>query len=129
MARHKIPSHSKELKNTDRADRVNPNEPKPTEEIGEPPKHLSGKQKDAWNELIEITNDGVLKKPDRIIVEIAAMLLAKMRDEGLISSERTHLISCLARMGNSPSDRQNVNSDGKKEDPWKKFGGKLKSVK
>ena len=125
MGRHKLPSNVKKLKNTYREYRENQEEPIPESLIGDAPDCLNIEQKKAWVELLENVPDGVLTGADRIIVEIASRLLSELRIKDRLSvGKMSHLISCLARMGLTPSDRSkiSINKPKRKRDPWEKFG-------
>ena len=126
MGRHKIPTQKKIIQGTFRKERENPDEPMPTNPLGKAPDFLTKQQKEAWAEISRLAPSGVLKDADRIIVEIAARLLAELRVAGLSVGNQSHLMNCLGRMGMDPSNRSKVFSEnsGRKKDPWEKFGGK-----
>ena len=82
-------------------------EPKPKAGIGPAPKHLDEHEREVWDELIDMALPGVLGDVDRVLVELTARLVAKMRREpdSFTGTDKGHLISCLSRMGMTPSDR------------------------
>ena len=94
-------------RNTGRyADRAN--EPKPTNILGPPPKHLAPTQKKLWKELVKRIPDGVLYDCDTYIVELTVRLIEKMRTGTLMTSEVSQYRGCLASLGLTPADRSRV---------------------
>jgi hypothetical protein len=85
-------------------------EPKPTGPLGDPPAYFTEKQAEIWHELAAQVPPGVLTVADRILVEIACKLIARMRDpkDQLKAAETNQIISCLARMGLTPADRSKI---------------------
>ena len=125
MGRHKLPSNVKRLKNTYRKHRENQEEPISKESLGDAPDCLDEAQKKVWVELSNNAIEGVLTDTDRIIIEIIARLLSKLRTEGKLTvGEMGHLIGCLARIGFTPSDRAKISVKKTKTEksPWEKFG-------
>ena len=123
MARPRKPSHLKAVSGTERADRKNVNEPKPNLPLGDPPKHLTAKQKKVWREIVSIIPHGVLGDCDRMILEIASILMSKLREDRILQpSLLSQLLRCLSSMGMTPSDRSKVTvPGGKKKNPWRDF--------
>jgi len=91
-------------------ERKRPPAPKPDPEVGKPPESLSESARLCWQEIVDICAPGVLTKSDRIMVEVAAVLLDEFRqaDEPFMTSRISRLESMLARLGLSPTDRQRV---------------------
>lgn len=126
MARHKQPAELAKLKG---ADRQNPQRyrkvpPKSADPLGKAPAHLSGAAAEAWVELEKCALPGVLTGSDRFVMEIAASLLAEFRrdrDE-FKAAKYSHLISCLARLGLTPADRQKLGTEKPPEgNPFDEF--------
>jgi hypothetical protein len=90
--------------------RAREHEPVPDGPLGDPPEYFSEAQRGIWQELAEQVPHGVLTVADRILVEITAKLIARMRDpeDQLKASETNQIISCLSRMGLTPADRSRV---------------------
>lgn len=99
--------------------------PQPQGPLGEPPNHFDDVHRDLWNEVAAMPPPGVLTSADRILVEIAANLLYRLRkggsydaDENMIfplsAVELGHLRSCLGSMGCTPADRGRVSNAQKK---------------
>ena len=89
------------------------NAPQPTGELGEPPNHFDDIDRDLWCEVAGMTAPGVLTSADRLIVEVTAMLLRKLRypdpdNGGIKPVEIGHLRACLGSMGLTPADRGRV---------------------
>jgi phage terminase small subunit len=86
------------------------NEPRPTGELGRPPKHLADDEKKIWRELARIAPPGVLTNSDRWLVEMAVRLMTRVRKGTARTMEFGQLAQCLARMGLSPADRSRVSA-------------------
>jgi len=105
-------------------------EPVPTGPLGDPPERLSKEEKSAWHELVAIAPPGVLKNADRMVVELASRLLARVWKEGiggrsgLAPGELSMLEKLLSKMGMSPADRSKVDftKDGSPDRPQKQTG-------
>lgn len=112
MGRHKQPAAIARLKGADKKDPQRYRTTCITADIalGDPPEHLSSHTAEAWTHLALYATPGVLTGHDRFIVEIAACLLADMRADPLTfpAGKLSQLVSCLARMGLTPSDRQRI---------------------
>lgn len=91
-------------------------EPKITDALGVPPKHLTTSQKKVWKELAATAPAGVLTSADRWIVETAVILMTKIRSSDFSAADIGHLRSCLASLGMTPADRSRV-SVAKQETP------------
>jgi phage terminase small subunit len=83
-------------------------EPKPTNALGNAPKHLTKEQKSCWKELSKLAPAQVLKDCDRWLVELACVLMAKLRAGTISIGESAQLLGCLSRMGLTPADRSRV---------------------
>jgi len=112
MAKHTQPRELAELKG---ATQVNPERyrdeiPKSKLPIGEYPSERSSEPRDCWFEISSMCIPGVLTGADRIMMEVAADLLGEYREDHkkFASAKRGQLVSCLARFGMSPSDRNNL---------------------
>lgn len=120
-----MPAHRKALAELEAsgATKVNPgryadrkNTPKPTAPIGTAPKHLSPEQKAAWKEVIKFAPNGVLSGADRALLEITVHQLVEFRAGRLIrASEIGTLITCLSKLGMTPSDRSRLSVPGDKD--------------
>ena len=96
-------------------------EPKPSGPLGEAPPSFTPALIEIWLELIELAPTGVLGNADRWITELTCQLMLKFRTVGLIpgvgmtGAELNLLVSCLGRMGMTPSDRSKVGIPTNKE--------------
>jgi len=77
--------------------------------IGQVPGHLSPAEKAAWAEIVKSAPAGLLSRPDRIIVELAAKLISRLRAGDSKASELNLLLNILGRIGFSPIDRLKFN--------------------
>lgn len=108
-----------------RKDRLN--EVQPEGELGPAPRSLGPRQKKLWNELAEIIPSGVAFACDRWTLEIAAKLMEKERRDAINTVERGQLITCLSKMGMTPSDRSKVQArPQQKKSKWAEFAGQSK---
>lgn len=80
MGRKALPTEVKRLKGTLRPCRTNPFEPKPTDDIGEPPEYMSARAKEFWRETLKNMPKGVVKKCDSAVFESFCNALA-MREK------------------------------------------------
>jgi phage terminase small subunit len=111
MARPRTPTSVLELKGSfkNHPERKRPHEPKPEGELGPAPEHLTDQERATWEEVVRITPARVLTSADRLIVEVTSRLMTKYRaDPTFTAAELSKLISCLARLGLTPSDRSKV---------------------
>lgn len=75
--------------------------------IGNPPKHLDAVQLECWAMFAD--EMPWLGKADRVILELASRLRARMMTEGEFGvSAIAQLRMCLQSMGGTPTDRQKV---------------------
>lgn len=120
MARTPQPTAIHELKGSfdKNPQRRRKGEPKPKSGIGPAPSHLGEYEQRVWDELVGIALPGVLGDVDRWAVEMAVRLMAEMRasPETFTAGKYGHLISCLSRMGMTPSDRTKLAVQGKSDD-------------
>lgn len=112
MARHAQPREVAELKG---ATRKNPqryrNDPPVSDlPLGEAPGHLTEAEAACWFELETYAPRGVLKGADRLLLEMTSVLLSEFRDHkrDFSAAKFSQLVSCLARLGMSPADRQKL---------------------
>lgn len=120
MARNPTPSAIHELRGSFQKDpqRRRKGEPEPKAGIGPAPSHLDEYEQQAWDELVDMAIPGVLGDADRWVVEITVRMMAKSRrdPENFSGTDKGHLISCLSRMGMTPSDRAKLAVSGKSDD-------------
>jgi hypothetical protein len=85
-------------------------DPPATGPLGDPPEHFTPEQAVVWHELAAVSPRGVLTRSDRLLVEIAVVLMLRVRKQGprMRRGELNVLISVLSRMGMSPADRLRV---------------------
>lgn len=84
------------------------NEPRDDRELGECPGHLDEAQAQAWREIVEVAIPGVLVAADALTVEMAARLVARMRNGDVRASEFAILKGLLGAMGMTPADRSKI---------------------
>jgi hypothetical protein len=100
------------------------NEPRPTGQLGRPPKHLANDEKKTWRELARISPPGVLTNSDRWFAEMAVRLMTRVRQGTARTMEFSQLVQCLAKMGLSPADRSRVSAvppPTKEDHVWDSF--------
>ena len=90
--------------------------------IGRAPAHLDANQKAAWRELVNSAAPGVLKKSDRLSIEVAARVLAEIRNGETQAAKVALLTSILHKCGMTPQGRNHVEVETPK--PEKKSRGK-----
>ena len=96
-------------------------EPKPTADIGDPPKSFDRKHKATWKELMGIIPPGVLFNSDRWSVEALVCLMVEFRRDPtrFSAAQYARLENLLGKMGMTPSDRSKVVvKQEKKADGW-----------
>lgn len=126
MARPRKPTAALELKGAYKKDPQRKddrkNEPKPSGEIGMAPAGFSKDEVFLWDEL---AGYGFwLTNADRLMLEIAVKLMILFRASALDGGGISKLITALAKLGFSPSDRSKVQAPGGKEpaeDPYSDF--------
>lgn len=129
MARPRKPTNVLELKGAFKkhperaAERAN--EPEPTGEIGDPPKHLTGLALECWTEIVGLAHAGTLCAADRLVVEHGARALAALRssDDYADTKLMIRLETVLGKLGLTPADRSKVQVLKPKENanPFAKF--------
>jgi len=77
--------------------------------VGRPPAHLAAAEKAVWAELVRVAHPGFLTRSDRLILEIAAKLIVRMRTSDAKTSELNALMTVLAKMGMTPAARLKMN--------------------
>ena len=104
--------------------RARKNEPKPTGELGDPPKNLDRAEKAAWNYVASLLPPGVAANRDRIAMEEIACLLVSCRRKRATSAERNLLRGYLRDFGMTPADSSRVSAsqaEPAKNDPWSRL--------
>jgi len=109
--------------------RARPNEPKPSGELGSPPKHLSRAEKKVWKEIAKRLAPGVAFACDRDAFEMLVRLTCWMRYGRVVAdvpvpmtgSDRNTLISLWGRFGMTPADRSKVSAEKAPESPLASF--------
>ena len=129
MARHPLPTakhaESGAFDHDPQRAEARENEPIPPGPLGEPPERwrilassaesdeariLAVLQTEAWHELELNVAKNVLTISDRVLVEVYCSLVARHRAGQILkAAEYNLLLSCLARMGMTPSDRSRLN--------------------
>jgi phage terminase small subunit len=77
--------------------------------VGRPPGHLLDAERTIWAEVVKNAPEGLLGRPDRIIIEVCCKLIAQMRTADLKISELNALISTLSKLGMDPASRKKMN--------------------
>lgn len=98
-------------------------EPSDIGELGKPPAHLSPEDAAAWREIAASLAPGVAGRADRFVVEIVAVLIARLRTpEGLKAADLACLHRGLASLGMTPTARSKVAPPVRESkaavDPW-----------
>ena len=117
MGRPRTPTSILELRGgfKNRPSRRRDNEPKPTGDIGDPPKRLKTKDlKAAWREIVDICPPGVLTNADRLHLEIICYLLTEFRENprDFMASKLARLEAMLGKCGLTPADRSKISGLG-----------------
>lgn len=126
MARPRKPTAVLELKGAFKKDpqrkAARANEPAISDGIGSPPSELGIAEQALWAELAGYGT--WLTAGDRLLLEIACRLMVLFRGNALDGGGISKLITSLAKLGFSPTDRSKVNAPGAKEpeeDPFADF--------
>lgn len=83
--RKPTPSHLKIVRGTDRADRMNPDEPQPARARPSAPAHMTDRGREAWGYVIAVLDRmGVLTEADALAVE----LLCEARSDWLSARDQ-----------------------------------------
>ena len=85
--------------------------------IGKPPRHLPAVERTIWAELTKSAPAGLLQRSDRIALEIACKLVARMRTVDAKTSELNGLMATLGKLGFSPLDRLRLNLEPPPPEP------------
>ena len=91
-------------------------EPQPTEDLGKAPAYMTAAQKKIWAELEGLVVPGLLTKQDRWVVEMATVLMSKIRSGEAKPQEISTFTSLLSKMGLSPADRSKVSVTAPRKD-------------
>lgn len=75
--------------------------------IGPAPTYFSKKLAGLWDEIVQHIPAGLAAKPDRIVIEMAVILTARLRDDpvGMRAAELAQLRATLAQLGMTPGGR------------------------
>jgi phage terminase small subunit len=102
--------------------RKRPDEPKPTNSIGDPPSELSVDERKQWRRLVKEIAPGVLGESDRLpfslLVRLATMFYNR---EQMKAAEMAQMINLCARFGLTPADRAKVHVEKPKESSLAQF--------
>ncbi len=88
------------------------------------PKHLSADEKAMWRDIVKRVPDGLLTNSDVYVVEMCAVLMVQLRQEGpkeMGSSLMTRLSSELKQLGLSPSARASLQIEPDKKSAFDEF--------
>lgn len=150
QGRKRKPTSLKVIQGTQRADRINHNEPKPDPCIPEPPEHLKGEALSEWRRLSKILYRlGLLSEIDRSALAAYCVVWARwvdaetrLQDEpqviiskngqpfqnptlGIANRALDLMRSYLSEFGMTPSSRSRVTAskvEEKKKNPFSKTG-------
>mgnify|MGYP001016958271 CR=1 FL=1 len=90
-------------------------EPAVDQPLGARPPLLPPTEAACWDEIVAQAPSGVLTKADRVIVECAARLLAKIRGTDATAADFTQLKGCMQQLGMTPASRSHVSAAGQQE--------------
>ena len=76
-------------------------------DIGRCPSFLTDMEKECWREIIK-NDPGVLRRSDRIAVEMAARLIAEIREGDAKAATHAQLNALLHKFGQTPTGRNHV---------------------
>ena len=94
--------------------------------IGEPPEHLTDRQKAIWDELVAVSIPGVLRVSDQFMLEVAVCLLDQFRHEpDFKTGHLNQLTKCLSSLGFSMADRLRMKLTPPGKDPNNPFADLL----
>lgn len=120
MARIPQPRELAELKGSTRHDpqRYRKEPAKSDFPLGQSPDYLDDGAKAVWFELETYAAKGVLTGGDRMVMEVTCGLMSEFREDPrkFAAAKIGHLISCFARLGLTPADRQKVGFDKPKDE-------------
>ncbi len=123
MARPRTPTNVLDARGAfnNHPERKRKGEPKAKGNIGKAPDSFNDYQKKCFDEIVKKCCDGVLSKSDYALVEMAALLIAKMRldPDKFSAASAKALESLLGKMAMTPADRSRVIVEPEtKADPW-----------
>ena len=130
MARPRKPTSILKLtgsaKNHPERMRERENEPENINPVGDPPEHLTDREKSCFNEIVGYAINEVLGEADRISIECAAVILNRLRnplelDGKLIyatGQEENQFFRYMGQFGMLPADRSKISiTQPKKKNP------------
>lgn len=79
-----------------------------TAPIGTAPRHLQAIERAVWAEVVRNAPEGLLGRPDRIVLEVASRLIAKIRTAEYKPSDVSALLNVLNKLGMNPAARQKL---------------------
>lgn len=95
------------------------------DEIGPPPEYMGEMAKKIWKELVDSVPPKILKRSDRMLMEVACNMMCDYRisPQNFPVSKYPHLFRCLASMGLTPVDRRKLGlpADTKPANPFAAF--------
>lgn len=110
MARQRKPSNVLELRGAFKKDpqRRRKTLQVPDSPFGDPPDNFDELQRQAWLEILELAPPEVLKRSDRVQVELLASLIAEFRAAryAFPASKIGHLRLMLGSLGMTPASRE-----------------------
>ena len=119
MARHAQPREVAAAKGATRKhpERYRKEPPAVKYGLGDAPEHMSDASRAVWFELQTYAPIGVLTGADRVMLEVAANLVAEYRENPreFPNPRIAQMVSCLARMGFSVADRQKLGTEKAKK--------------
>src|SRR5258707_343216 len=76
--------------------------------IGTAPRHLQAIERVVWAEIVRSAPEGLLGRPDRIVLEVATRLIVKLRSGEYRPSDVGALLNVLGKLGMTPAARQKM---------------------
>jgi hypothetical protein len=77
--------------------------------IGAAPRHLATLERAVWAEVVKNAPEGLLGRPDRIVLEVASRLIVKLRTGEYRPSDVGALLNVLTKLGLTPAARRKLN--------------------
>lgn len=79
--------------------------------IKKAPRHLDAEHQKIWREIVSNAPEGLLGSCDAVVVESAARLTYKMRNNyaSFSSTDNGQLLNAMGKLGGTPGDRQRLN--------------------
>ncbi len=90
-------------------------EPKPAEQLGNPPRYFTKEQRAIWKEIAGQVAPDVLFSSDRITLELICRLVEKLRAGTIRAMEQNLLLASLQQLGMTPLARSRIAVPLKKE--------------